>query len=363
MILRELRRRPDIDLQIVVGGSAVLDRYGEVLSVMKKDGFPHNARLTFSFEGGDSIAMAKTAGIGISEFATVFDNLKPDIVVIRGDRYEVLSAAVASAYLNIPVAHLEGGDVTGTIDESVRHAVTKLAHIHFVTNDLAKERVIRMGEDPSFVFNFGCPEVEYLSGQRFRVSNALVNKIGVGDIVDMRKPYLVVMTHPVTTEGNEQNGRNARVLLEAIHELGIPTVWFWPNADAGTDAIASQIRVWREKKKPEHMRFLKYLPADQFVGLLSKATCLIGNSSAGIKECSYLGIPVVNIGTRQHGRMRGPNVIDVGYGKASIQKAIDKQIARGKYESSGIYHRPGTSKNIAKTLATVPLYVQKHFVD
>lgn len=362
LILRELKKRPDVELQIVAAASALLDMYGEVLGDLHKDGFTVNDKIVMTLEGGNTVAMAKTAGVGIMEFTTAFDNLQPDIVVVRGDRYEVLSAAVAAAYLNITVAHIEGGDVSGTIDESVRHAVTKLAHIHFPTNALSESRIIRMGENPRYVFNVGSSDIEFVARNRFWVSEKLINYLGVGDVVDIDKPFLLTIQHPVTSEA-KANRAHVEETLHAVYELGIPTIWFWPNVDAGTDQISKGIRNFRELAKPHHMRFLKSLPPEQFIGLLKRATCLIGNSSAGIKECSCLGVPVVNIGTRQHGRMRAENVIDSDYDKAAIKRAIKKQISHGPYAPSNIYYKKGTSKKIAQILAAVKLYSQKSFVD
>ncbi len=360
LILSELQKRRDVELQIVVGGSAILPNYGDVLSALEENGFRPNAKITMTFEGGSHVAMAKTAGVGVSEFATVFDNLKPDVVVARGDRYEVLSPTIAASYLNIPIAHIEGGDVTGTIDESVRHAVTKLAHIHFTTNNLARDRVIRMGEDSRYVFNVGCPSIEYIASKKFKAHKKLVNRLGVGDVIDLDKPYLMVMKHPVTTESNREN---TEILLRVVHGLKIPTIWFWPNVDAGTDEISKAIRVFREKKDARHMRFHTYLPTDDYLGLLHKTVCLVGNSSVGIKECSYIGVPAVNIGSRQNGRTRGHNVVDVSFNEKQIKNAIQKQIKVGRYPKSNIYYKNGTSKQISNILRKVDLYTQKHFVD
>lgn len=362
LILNALKKRSDVELQIVVAASALSEMSGDVLADLKRDGFSVNDKIVMTIEGGNSVAMAKTAGVGIMEFTTAFDNLQPDIVVVRGDRYEILSAAVSASYLNIPVAHIEGGDVTGTIDESVRHAITKLAHIHFPTNAFSAERIIRMGENPRYVFNAGASDIEFVAKNRFRVSERLVNRLGVGDVIDIDKPFLLVMQHSVTSEIG-RNYAHMEETLHAVRELGIPTIWFWPNVDAGSDEVSKAIRTFRELEHPRHMRFHKYLPPEQFIGLLKRASCLVGNSSAGIKECSYLGVPVVNIGTRQQGRMRAENVVDVEYKKAAIKRAIKKQIAHGPYESSDIYYKKGTSKSIAQTLATVKLYSQKHFVD
>lgn len=360
--MQELKKRPDVELQIVVAASALLDMYGDVLGDLQKDGFTVNDKIVMTLEGGNTVAMAKTAGVGIMEFTTAFDNLRPDIVVVRGDRYEVLSAAVAAAYLNIPVAHIEGGDVSGTIDESVRHAITKLAHIHFPTSSISAKRIIRMGEKPKYVFNVGSSDIEFVARNRFRVSEKLINYLGVGDVIDIDKPFLMVVQHPVTSEVGK-NRKHIGETLHAVLELGIPAIWFWPNVDAGTDEVSKGIRNFRENEKPHHMRFLKSLPPEQFIGLLKRAACLVGNSSAGIKECSYLGVPVVNIGTRQHGRMRAGNVVDVGYEKAAIKVAIKKQLKYGPYKPSAIYYKKGTSKKIAQTLAKVKLYSQKRFVD
>ena len=362
LVLEELKKHKDVELQIVVGASALLPDYGDVLSKMKKDGFKCDAKIIMTLAGGSPVAMAKTAGVGITEFATVFENLEPDIVIVRGDRYEMLAVALTASYLNIPVAHIEGGDRSGTIDESVRHAITKLSHIHFPTNDLSMNRIIKMGESSDYIFNVGSPDIEFIAKNNYKAHNKLLNYLGVGDVVDIRKPYIIVSNHPVTTEYGK-NRKNTEILLNAIHELNIPTIWFWPNVDAGTDEVSKAIRAFRENKKPKHIRFIKYLPANEYTGLLKKTACLVGNSSSGIKECSYLGVPAVNIGTRQNGRMRAENIVDVSYNKAEIKKAIKKQIAGGRYKASHIYSKDGTSKEIANTLASIEPYVQKHFHD
>lgn len=362
LLLDEVKKRDNLCLQIIVGASAILPQYGAVLDYLEQDGFKCNAKITMTLEGGNSVAMAKTAGMGITEFATAFDNLTPDIVVVRADRYEVLSAAIAAAYLNIPIAHLEGGDITGTIDESVRHAVTKLAHIHFATNEDSRKRILRMGERSEYVFDVGCPELEFVAQNNFTISNEFINRIGVGDVVNINEPYIIVMQHPVTTEVG-RNRANIEETLRAVNDVGIPAIWFWPNIDAGTDEISKGIRVFREKVKPAKIRFIKYLSPENFIGLLKGASCLVGNSSAGIKESSFLGVPVVNIGTRQQGRMRGPNVLDVGYDREEIKKAIQKQLAHGKYEPVDIYYKDNVAKKIIDILEGIDLYSQKRFVD
>lgn len=362
MLLKALRAHKDVTLQVALGASAILPQYGDVREAMKADGIVPEATITMTLAGGTPVAMAKTTGIGIMEFATVFENLKPDVVVVRGDRYEVLAAAVAAAYMNIPVAHIEGGDVTGSIDESVRHAVTKLAHIHFATNEAARERIIRMGENPEYIFNFGSPELEGLDQARPAVTSDDVNTLGVGAPLDLGKPFSIVLYHPVTTEA-AKNREHTTTLLRAVNSSGSQCLWFWPNVDAGTDDVAKAIRVFREHEKIPYIHFATYVPSELFISLLQKCACIIGNSSAGIKEASYLGVPCVNVGTRQSDRLRGPNVIDASENISSLTDAIAKQMKHGRYPRSDIYWKPDCSKNMTNTLSTLPLYVQKRFHD
>ncbi len=362
LILDEIKKNDALDLSIIVGASAILPNYGDVLTLIEKDGFTCSAKITMTLEGGSAVAMAKTTGIGIAEFATAFDNIKPDVVVVRGDRYEVLSAAVSAAYLNIPVAHIEGGDVTGTIDESVRHAISKLAHIHFPTNNVSKDRLIRMGEQPEYVFNVGCPGIEFIAKETKDVSRELINTTGVGSEIDLTQPYLMVVQHPVTSEIGD-NRFNTEQTLDAVSKSNTPAIWFWPNVDAGTDEVSKALRVFREEQDTHQIRFIKHIEPGHFAYLLKNAACLVGNSSAGIKEASYFGTPVVNIGTRQSGRMRGEHIIDAEYDATRIQDAIETQLRRGCYAQSDMYYKPGTSSQIAHLLATLPLYTQKRFCD
>jgi UDP-hydrolysing UDP-N-acetyl-D-glucosamine 2-epimerase len=363
-LLDLIKKHPKLELQLVVGGSVLLEKYGErFLSAIQNAGFNIDETLFNVIEGGNHVTMAKTAGLTALEFVNSLYKLNPDVVLIRGDRFEQLAIAMVAAYLNKTVAHIEGGDVSGTIDESVRHAITKLAHIHFVTNDDARRRVIQMGENPKMIFNIGSPDVEFASLVDKKLDGRIANQTGLGAKIDLKKPFLVVMQHPVTTEKN--NRRNAEITLKVINDLNLPAVWFWPNSDAGTNEIAKAIRVYREqgKLKNNKIRFITDILPDHFIALLRDARVLVGNSSGGIKECSFLGTPVVNIGSRQNRRLRGPNVIDVGYNPLAIRTAIQKQLKHGPYPSSRIYYKPGTSKKIAEVLSRVKLQSQKKFYE
>src|SRR3989344_3849073 len=346
LLLEHLRGHPALELQLVVGGSALLSRHSDTLSLIEQDGFDPADKLYMVIEGGDNIAMAKTTGLAILEFTNTFQKLNPDIVLIRGDRYEMLAAATAAAYLNKTVAHIEGGEVTGTIDESVRHAITKLSHLHFVTNEDARRRVIQMGENPAYVFLVGSPDIEQvLHSNNQKIGTKILaglNNRGTGPRLNFSNEYLVVIYHPVTTEPHQDKITNK--FLGVVESLRLPSVWFWPNIDAGTDQVSKAIRQFHERNQSSPIRFIRDIPADDFIVLLRNSSCLVGNSSAGIKECSYLGVPVVNIGTRQNGRLRGGNVIDVGYSGKEIKKAIQHQLKVGRYPVSDIYYQPKVSE-------------------
>jgi len=364
LLIRKLHNHPDLELELMLGGSILLDKYSRhIAEDIEAGGFTISASLFNVIEGGNHVAMAKTACLTALEFTNGLHAIDPDIVVICGDRFEQLAIAMAAAYLNRTVAHIEGGDVSGSIDESVRHAITKLAHLHFVTNDDAYRRVLAMGEDPTYVFNTGSLDVERVAVAEpvAEITTAEINGYGVGSEVDMTRPFLTVIQHPVTTESD--NRRNLDTTFRAISTMDMPAVWFWPNPDAGTGEMAETLRHLREQHEAatERMRFITDLPVDRFISLLKRTTCLVGNSSAGIKECSYLGTPVVDIGNRQEGRLRGENVVHAGYDVEEIRTAIDRQLQRGRYPAANIYYREGTSQAIVDVLARVPLYTQKRF--
>jgi GDP/UDP-N,N'-diacetylbacillosamine 2-epimerase (hydrolysing) len=359
--LQAIQTHPDLELQLVVAASALLDRYGTAVRTIEEDGFDVAARVYMVLEGENLAAMAKTTGLGLLELATVFDNLKPDVVVTVADRYETLSTAVAASYMNIPVAHVQGGEVTGSIDEKVRHAVTKLADLHFVATDKAAERVIRMGEEPGRVFVTGCPSIDLAVEVLERPAldfDPFEKYGGVGASVDLSGGYLVVLQHPVTTEYEEAREQGLET-LHAVTEVGLPTLWFWPNVDAGSDGTSNAIRSFRELHDPRNIHFFKNMHPIDFLRLLANARCLVGNSSVGIRECSFLGVPCVNIGSRQAGRERGKNVLDVDHRREEIVAAIRHHLHNGRYESDSIYGRGQAGERIAELLANEPLGIEK----
>ncbi|MFT4850381.1 MAG: UDP-hydrolyzing UDP-N-acetyl-D-glucosamine 2-epimerase, partial [Sediminicola sp.] len=305
--LQAIKDHPDLELQLVVAGSALLERYGNAVDFIEEDGFKVNEKVFMVLEGENKTAMAKTTGLGVMELANVFYNLKPDAVITIADRFETIATSIAAAYQNIPLIHLQGGEVTGNIDEKIRHANTKLADIHFVTSEDAKERVLKLGEDPDYVFNTGCPSIDLAAVVLKNPSldfDPFKKYGGVGRKFDYNKGYLVVMQHPVTTEYRSAK-QDILKTLRVIDKLKMPTFWFWPNVDAGADGTSGGIRSFREHNDLDYIHFFKNMEPLDFLRLLKNSSCLIGNSSVGIRECSYLGVPVVNLGTRQKRRLRG----------------------------------------------------------
>ncbi len=359
--LSAIQNHPDLELQLVVAASALLDRYGSAVNYIENDGFEITAKVFNILEGENLTAAAKTTGIGILELSTVFDNLKPDIVVTVADRFETMATAIAASYMNIPLAHIQGGEVTGNIDEKVRHSITKLADYHFVASEGAYERVLKLGEQENVVFNSGCPSIDLAAEVAERPDfdfDPFKKYGGVGGEFDLNSNYLVVMQHPVTNE-YAASRKHVEETLAAIHELGMPTFWFWPNVDAGADGTSKGIRSFREKHRPQHIHFFKNMMPADFLRLLANSSGLIGNSSVGIRECAFLGVPVVNIGSRQNRRDRGNNVTDVGYDRKEILDAIQRWRKGERPVPSSVYGGGNAGQKIADGLAKVNLQYHK----
>lgn len=362
--LKAIQEHPGLELQLVIAASALLERYGSAVNYIEKDGFPIAAKVFNVLEGENLTAAAKTTGIGILELSTVFDNLSPDIVVTVADRFETMATAISASYMNIPLAHIQGGEVTGNIDEKVRHSITKLADYHFVASEGASERVIKLGEDPDMVFNTGCPSID-LAAEVLKCPDLDFDPYqkygGVGAKPQLSEGYLVVMQHPVTTEYTESRN-HIEETLGAVKDINLPVLWFWPNVDAGADGTSTGIRAYRENYELPHVHFFKNMEPNDFLRLLYHSKCFIGNSSVGIRECAFLPVPVVNIGSRQNRRDRGENVTDVPYDRKQIRQAIDHWIANGKPKRSGVYGGGDAGDRIAQLLARLPLQFHKTIV-
>jgi len=357
-VLQAIKDHENLELQLIVMASALIDRYGSAVNYIEKDGFTIDAKIYSVLEGENLTSAAKTTGIGILELSTVFYNMKPDIVVTVADRFETIATAVTASFMNIPLAHIQGGEVTGNIDEKVRHSITKLADYHLVASEGAAKRVIRLGESVDFVFNTGCPSIDLAVDINSLDFDPYEKYGGVGQKPNLKGGYIVVMQHPDTNEYS-QSRQHIEETLYAIEKIDIPTLWFWPNVDAGADGTSNGIRAFREKRGLRNVHFFKNMEPRDFLRLLKSSFCLIGNSSVGIRECSYLGVPVINIGSRQNMRERGGNVIDVDYDQAAIVEVFERLKNQPPLTSSAIYGEGIAGKKIADVLASVPLKFSK----
>lgn len=360
--MRAITAHPDLKLQLIVGASALLDRFGSVVEVIQADGFKPDANVSMIIEGESPGTMAKSTGLGLLELPTLFDQLQPDVVITVGDRFETMATAIAAAYMNIPLAHTMGGEVSGSIDESVRHAVTKLAHIHFPASRPAAERIIRMGEDPETVHVVGCPRIDIVDeiarDDGHSLDESWLEYEGVGGHVNLDEAFLLVAQYPVTSEYGQGEHQVTETLM-ALQQLEMPTIMLWPNADAGSEDVARGMRKFREHNRHDYIRFYKNFPVETFVRLMLRCACMVGNSSAAIREGAFQGVPAVNVGTRQTGRERGRNVIDVDHDRQQIADAVHRQLDEGRYPPDPIYGDGHAGQRIADILAACPLRIQK----
>ena len=360
--LRAAMDHPDLELQLIVGASALLYRFGSAIDIIRGDGFEPQAIVHSVVDGETPVTMAKSVGLGTIELATHFEALKPDVVLTVADRFETIATAIAASYMNIPVAHTQGGEVTGSIDENVRHAITKLSHIHFPATERAREFLLRMGERPDTIHVAGCPSIDVLVENDLALpKDIFARNKGVGADLDVSKPYVMVMQHPVTTEYGEGLTQIEATLkaVDRIGRQGMQVIWLWPNADAGSDDVAKGLRVFRENNDPDYLHLYRNFSPEDYARLLNNAVCMIGNSSSGLREAAYLGTPSVNIGTRQRGRDRAQNVIDTPHNAEAIYRAIERQVAHGRYPNSLMFGDGSSGKRIADILATASLQLEK----
>lgn len=363
-VMQAISAQPELELQTVAAGTMVLERFDLPVQVVKSDGFNVNGEVYLELEGSTPATMAKSVGFAVIEFASEFQRLKPDIVLLIGDRYEALSAAIAAAYMNICIAHIQGGEVSGSIDESTRHAISKYAHFHFPSTRRSAEYLIRMGEHPDTILAIGCPGSDIARNLDRELLPETVNSIGSGAFIDITKPYLLVLFHPTTTEyGGER--KQMEELLAAIDQLRNPTLLLWPNIDAGADHISKAIRVFRDHKKPSWLRTITNLSPENYLRVLSNAACAIGNSSSFVRDASYFGTPVVLVGNRQDGREVDAHVAFSAPSADKLSLAVQSQLAHGRYSPSALYGDGHVSERIVRALATLTPYIQKrlHYVN
>ena len=352
-LMKAIQSHPDLELQLIVGASTLLERFGKAINVIKADGFTPVRSIHYVIEGETLATQAKSTGLGIVELSSAFEDLQPDMVVTVADRFETMATAIAATYLNIPLVHLQGGEVSGNIDDRVRHAITKLADLHFVASELSAQRVASMGENSRYVFNYGCPAMDILANEDMSISNEQMSRyLGVGRPIDWSKPYVLMIQHPVTTSyghGFEEVGQTLQA-LKSIPDM--QKIVMWPNVDAGSDDVSKGIRHFREFNMNEPIYYYKNFSPEDYARVLNNALCCVGNSSSFIREAAYLGVPSVIIGDRQQGREHGRNVVFASYDRDHIAAQVHTQVAHGRYEPDFLFGRGDAGMRIAAELAT-----------
>ena len=362
-VLIEIKKNKKLKLIIIVFSSAVLEKYGKVSDLIRSDGFKIEEEVFNHLDGETPLTMSKSTGLAIIELSSAFNKYKPDVVLTVGDRYETIATAISSTYLNISLAHTMGGEVTGTIDESIRHAITKFAHIHFPASKDAYERIIKLGEIKKNVFLVGCPRIDEVKKILSRkASIADIEKklftTGVGNKFSLSQKFLLFSQHPVSTE-YDMSEKHMKITLSALNKINLPTIGLWPNSDAGSAEMSRAIRKYREFGFTNNIYFFKNIDLDTYISLMNITSCLVGNSSSAIREGAFIGTPAVNIGNRQKGRQRAKNVIDSKNNINEIVSSIKKQIDKKKYKQSFIYGKGEAGKKISNILSNVKVKIQK----
>lgn len=361
-VLRAIDKHPNLELQLIVSASMLLERCGKAIDVVKADGFEPIRNLYYILEGESPIMQAKSTALGIIELSSAFDELKPDIVITVADRFETMATAIAASYMNIPLAHIQGGEITGNIDESVRHAITKLAHYHFPATEESRIRLLKMGEEEWRILNTGCPSIDTLKAQKLNIDTdeciALLTQTGTGNSVDITAPYILVSQHPVTTE-IEDGYKQILKTLNALKDFPQQKFVLWPNIDAGNDKVSNGIKKFNAEHPELMYHYYKNFPPEIYNVILANAACVVGNSSSFIRECSWLGTPAVIVGNRQEGREHGANIVHVGYDEKEIYDAVHMQIKHGKYPKETRFGKGIAGKLIADYLADVRLDINK----
>jgi GDP/UDP-N,N'-diacetylbacillosamine 2-epimerase (hydrolysing) len=323
-VLKAIEQHPKLQLLLIATGMHLSHEFGHTVQELEKDGFHIDAKVDMLLSNDTLSAMSKSIGIGIIGLAQIWEQVEPDIIVVLGDRVEPLAAAISGAYMNIPVAHIHGGDTgKGGLDESARHAITKFAHIHFPATRKSAERIIGLGEDRWRVHTVGSPALDTILNEPLLPPKNIAKKLEL----DLSRKVILVVQHPVTTqveEAAEQMGQT----LQAIVEFQYPTIVIYPNSDAGGRRM---IDVIKQYEGYPFIKTFKSLPHREYLSLMRVASVMVGNSSSGIIDAPSFRLPAVNLGIRQEGRERGKNVIDVAHKKSDIAWALERALSDKKF--------------------------------
>jgi UDP-hydrolysing UDP-N-acetyl-D-glucosamine 2-epimerase len=350
--LHDLAQHEDVDLKLIVLGAHLSPQFGETVKEIEKDGFPIAARLECLLSSDTDVGMAKTLGVAVLSLADLLGQMRPDLLLLIADRYEMLAPAAVALTLRIPIAHIEGGEISeGAIDDAVRNALTKMSHIHFTSTEGARNRVIAMGEEPWRVHRAGAPSLDHLRRSRLLGSHELEQQLEL----DLRRPTVVVAYHPVTIV--RDTTQEADSLFAALREVDAQILFCYPNADAGSHALLERTRAFLSSRS--NARIFVNLDSVTYWSLLRQVALLIGNSSSGIMEAASFALPVVNIGFRQKGRERARNVLDAEPETKAILTKIGQAMSLEFRQSlAGMTNPYGdgrASEKIVQVLTTAPL--------
>ena len=354
-VFTAIEKHPNLELQLVVTGAHLSEDYGFTIKDIQQDGFHIVEQIESLLNSDSTSARVKGLAIQLQGLAQTVSRVKPDFLLVLGDREESMTTALIGAYMNIPIAHVAGGDrVVGNVDDQIRHAVTKLSHLHFTTNEESRERILKLGEQPFRVFNTGNPGLDRFLGVPSISLSEISNRIGVNLAED--EPYIIMIQHVISSE-IELAYNQVKESLEAVKELAIKTIVIYPNSDAGSQQL---VRAIKEYESLPFIHVAKNIPRLEFVNLMRNASCLLGNSSAGILEAPYLKLPAINVGNRQHGRKHAENVQFVGHDKNAIIEAVNRAVFDKSYRTkvatcTNPYGEGSSSERIASILATVDI--------
>jgi UDP-N-acetylglucosamine 2-epimerase (non-hydrolysing)/GDP/UDP-N,N'-diacetylbacillosamine 2-epimerase (hydrolysing) len=322
-LMKEIQSDCELVLQVIAAGMHLEPGFGLTYKAISEDGFKITEKIRLSMKDDTEIGISKSIGIGFKKFAMTYEKLRPDVIVLLGDRYELLSAAVPALVSKIPLAHIHGGETTqGAIDEAVRHCITKMSIVHFVSTEIYRKRIVQMGEDPKFVFNYGAPGLDNLHRLRLLNKKKLQEELDF----DLHGETAIITCHPATLE-KYSPGDQIDNLLKALKAYDFKAVFTMANADVGGRTINREIEKFC-RAEPGKYKFFRNLGQVAYLSCLKNFDIMVGNSSSGIIEAPSFKLPVVNIGDRQKGRVRAKNVIDVGYSKSSIEKGVKKALSR-----------------------------------
>jgi len=352
--MQEIKNSKELELLLIVTGNHLVSSFGNTVEEIRKDEFKIDDEIDMIINSDKKSALIKSMGIEMIQMAQSFDRLKPDILLILGDRYETFVAATCAMMMNVPIAHMNGGESTeGAIDEQIRHAITKMAHIHFPGAEYYKERIIKMGEEAWRVFNVGQAGVENIKRLELYSKEEIEKQLNI----EFNKKIFLITYHPVTLE-SENVEMQIDSLLNALKDFDAKFVFTYPNADFGSKTVIDKINTFVERNKDAYV--FSSLGQRRYLSLLNYADIMVGNSSSGIIESSTFKLPVVNIGNRQKGRLRSNNIIDTGYSKKEIVAGINKALFDEKFKSrlndiENIYGDGTTSLQVIQVLKTIDI--------